>query len=372
MKDFQVRPYQPKDEEKIVPLLDTVFKGWPHLDLQCSNIDFWKWKYHANPIASSNIVVAETGDEIVGACHQYPVNIIFNQKTHVASFASDMTVHPDYRGKGMARQMNLLLKEKRRDKKNIHFYYFATRHPHMINMHQKMDHELPYKIVNHVKIDDIDKHLNAIPTDQNLIMKLGYTTIQLKNKLIQQFQSTPRKDESIIVEKIDKFGIDIDQLWNRNIVNYDFIVERNYQYLNWRYNDPRAGDFTIYQAREKDTILGYIILRINRYNPKYPLGYIVDLFCDVNRPQVQAELIAEGVKYFEENKVNTQICSLISNQTTNNILQHNGFVDSRTKFLVFYNSDYPSGSLELTANGDKLVHFSFGDTDSLPSGIQHH
>ncbi len=49
------------------------------------------------------------------------------------------------------------------------------------------------------------------------------------------------------------------------------------EYLNWRYSDRRGGDYILKEAIEGERALGYVVLRVNGYQEKYPVGYIVDL-----------------------------------------------------------------------------------------------
>ena len=57
-KDSDVRPYIDGDEKELVKLLQFVFRGWPHLNLNCTDLEHWTWKYRDNPNKPSVIVVA--------------------------------------------------------------------------------------------------------------------------------------------------------------------------------------------------------------------------------------------------------------------------------------------------------------------------
>ena len=64
-KDFTIRFYRPGDEKEIVPLLVLGFHGWPHIDLACSPLEHWRWKYIDNPIKRNMIAVMRL---IIGIC----------------------------------------------------------------------------------------------------------------------------------------------------------------------------------------------------------------------------------------------------------------------------------------------------------------
>jgi GNAT superfamily N-acetyltransferase len=100
-----VRPFQSTDMREIVGLLDEVIKGWPHLDLGCSSLDHWKWKYLENLLGEAVISVACDGDRIVGVNHSYPLRIKIGYGVHASSFAADTAVHAEYRGLGISVKM---------------------------------------------------------------------------------------------------------------------------------------------------------------------------------------------------------------------------------------------------------------------------
>ncbi|MBS7637986.1 hypothetical protein KEJ49_03740, partial [Candidatus Bathyarchaeota archaeon] len=66
---YFIRLYQEGDKREIVELLENVFNGWPKFDLNCSAIDHWKWKHKDNPQGKSIVVVAQSGDRIIGCLH---------------------------------------------------------------------------------------------------------------------------------------------------------------------------------------------------------------------------------------------------------------------------------------------------------------
>ena len=87
--DFIVRTYQHGDEKEIVELLNMVFKGWPKLDLSCTTLEYWKWKYLHNPIRKNFITVAVSEDKIIGCLHVIPLKIKLGDTGFLCSTAAD-------------------------------------------------------------------------------------------------------------------------------------------------------------------------------------------------------------------------------------------------------------------------------------------
>jgi len=251
-----VRPFQSGDMREIVGLLDEVFKGWPHLDLGCSSLDHWKWKYLDNPLGEAVISVSCDGDRIVGVNHSYPLRIKIGDGVHDSSFAADTTVHADYRGLSLSVEMIEQGIRSRREK-GTKFTYFVTRHPRLIRMNSKRYPSFPRSITNLVRIRDIDYHLEAMPMDRAYLIKLGFKGAKFVNKLIHR--SEKNVNGSIRISDVESFDERIDLLWDKVALECDFAVERRREYLNWRYCDPRSGGFKIRLAFEGGDIVGYSV-----------------------------------------------------------------------------------------------------------------
>jgi hypothetical protein len=100
------------------------------------------------------------------------------------------------------------------------------------------------------------------------------------------------------------FNPQIDTFWGKARGHYNYALERNSLYLNWRYTDPRAGKFVIKQAVEGDQILGYVILE-SKKEGGYSEGYISDLLASPNRDDVADTLMAEACSYFDRLNINS-------------------------------------------------------------------
>ena len=188
------------------------------------------------------------------------------------------------------------------------------------------------------------------------------------NKITNRVKPSFKKRESFQVKHVKRFDESINQFWDRIKANYDFIVERRMEYLNWRYCDPRLSGFNIeFALNGNDMVLGYIVYKVNRYNEDYPIGYIVDLVTLNNRPDIQYELIETVVNYFQENTVNVVNYQLIEGNPQQNVFRRFGFLDSRINIHLFYNRYREFKGLDdLSQSDPSRIHISWGDHDALP------
>ena len=89
-------------------------------------------------------------------------------------------------------------------------------------------------------------------------------------------RSRRRPGRTSIVE-VDRFGPEIDELWERTRGDYPVIFPRDAQFLNWRFVDCPEPRYRRFVARRGGRAVGYVVLR--RAEPvELPQGIIVDLY----------------------------------------------------------------------------------------------
>jgi len=310
------------------------------------------------------IVVAVSDDKIIGCNHGYYLRTKIGESSFLCGYGGDVAVHPDHRRKGVYQKMSIKKKELR-EKNDRKLSIRASRNPIMTGRWNKRDRPpSPQTIVNLVRIQDIDKHLKAMPVKNEFLMKTGFTLAKIANNLSNAFKNSESPEENLNIVDIDGFSNEADDFWEEISGCYDFIVERRRGYLNWRYCDPRAGDFVVKQARENGKILGYSVLKINEFEKAYPMGHIVDLLALPDRLDVANALVTDAVNYFDENSVNTVTCLMVKSHPYVNILNRYGFLNSRFKINIVFRAR--SHEVEEELKNVRKMHFTYGDIDSLP------
>ena len=345
--DYTVRLYEYGDEERLVELLDDVFRGWPRQDITCSKNDYWRWKHLDNPVGESIMLVTENDGQVVGSGNQVPMKVKLGDDELLCVIGTDLAVHRDHRRKGI-RTLQKTKKMESLIPHGVAYSYHMTGNPIMIESGEKEKlPKFPHPIAPYVMIKDIDLHIEKMPVDDAWLKKLGYRTLKTLNKIENQLATIPMNDH-ITIEKREQLEPEFDVFWDQISKEYDYIGVRNRKYLNWRYGDPRAGNYTMYLTREDNEILGYIVLCINSYMEDYPVGFIVDLLTRQEDVDASYPLLDEAMRYFEE-------------------MNRKGLLDSRIRLQVF---SRPISKLNvfdiLSSFRPERVHFSWGDHDSLP------
>lgn len=361
-----IRRYVSGDDEEIVSLLESGFVDWPKTELEGSVFDYWSWKYLSNPLGLTSIHLAVYGDRIVGCDHGNLRKIKIMDETYLCSCQGDMTVHPDFRGRGIWKQ----IREHELDEElGVKLVHLMTGNQIVINGFKNVRPEFSHRLSNFVFIKDIDLHLKNIPTDHDLVMKLGFNTLKTINSFRYLLKSV--SDSTISVDDVSVFPIEVNKLWADNCSRYNFVVERTKQYLDWKYCDPRSEKTIVKVARNQDKLLGYIVLGVNRYVSGYPIGYIVDIFVDNHNSEVTRALVSEAMRYFEHEKINLVNYLMVNGHPINKIFQEFGFLDSRISLHMFYNTrELDMQMKEVFSSKAETLYFTWGDHDSLPVAQQ--
>ena len=363
-KNIIIRNYSEGDEEEIIPLLNTAFHGWPRIDLECTPLDHWKWKYLDAPVQSLFVEVATSKDRVVGVNQEYAVKVKVGEDVMLGTYAGDMAVDADFRGRGISKDL-IEYSGRFREKHGVYFVYFVTRNPYLIKSYSSRYTEFPFEVTALTRIVDIDEHLNKIPMKNQLLIKAGYLAV----KALNQIREKDNYSEPIggQISEIDMFGEEFDVFWSEIQHDYRFILERSNSYLNWRYCDVRAGDFRVTIYEEDGVIQGYCVTRINRFRENYPIGYIVDLLTLKYKADVAEVLVSEALRYFDDNKINMVLVACIRKHRYSQLFRRFGFVDPGINFKLFYQSSRIEVSIDKDYN---KAHFMFGDIDSLPTEFE--
>jgi len=368
LKEYEVRLYRPGDEEGIVHLLQSVFNGWPHFDLNCTPLEHWRWKYRDNPLGIITISLAVKDEKAIGCVHAVPRKAKVRDENVLCVFGADLVIHPEFRGMGITKNLDNELKILD-DKYGINFCYFITGNPVVLEVFDKEGYSrFPHNVINLVRIKNIDLHLQKMPVENAWIKKLGFHLLNKVNILKNALVGSKFPYQNVEINEIDRFDERIDDFWRIVSEHYDFIVERRMDYLNWRFCDPRAGNFLIKQAEENGTIIGYSILNINKFHEQYPIGYIVDLLTLPDRFDAVEALVSDAVRYFDSNDINLVNYQLVQGHPYEEVFKGHGFLNSRIQLYIGLEFKKMEKKLkDLERSPANKIFLSWGDHDVLPA-----
>ncbi len=361
-----IRPFTRGDEERIVGLLQSVFKGWPRFDLECPPLDHWRWKFDDNPLRGKSVVVAESGQRIVGCSHGFYTRVKIGQRTLKAQQSTDLAILEDYRGIGLYPKLTELKREITKAN-NVNLSYGLSNNPVVVRSKIKIEQpQFPSEIRHMAKIRDTGKHFGSGASEDNLIKRYGYTSLRTLNHVKKIAERSSRRGSSENIKILEATTIDgeMGDFWDSVKGDYNFIVERDEDYLNWRYRDGGGGKYAFRYALENDKVLGYSVLRVNRFKEDYPEGYIVDLLTPVDRLDVAETLIQDADRFFDESGVNIVHALSIKGHPYERLLRRRDYLHDRNKLTLFIRSIGSEDNLSVLLDSPpNKLHIAYGDID---------
>jgi SAM-dependent methyltransferase len=235
--ELMVRGYQPGDEDKILPLFNTVFHAR-------RSLAHWYWKFRDNPFGSCKIAAAFTreGDLTAQYCG-YPVPV-YSSCTPVSTFwtfqAGDTMTNPVARNLGWGKTSVLnriavyFYNQYCRD--NVPFIYgFNTG-----NIRKFGERFLQYEYLSHVPL--YKKDVDEQPS-------------RLKNGLLSNLWRGLSVQEVIDLSEPDE----LDRFFERVSDDYGILIKRTGAYLKWRYLDCPDGLYKLFAVRRFGKLIGWSV-----------------------------------------------------------------------------------------------------------------
>jgi GNAT superfamily N-acetyltransferase len=365
---FEVQRIQPEDDSEIVELLNLVFNGWPQFDLEYTPLEHWRWKFLDKPQGKMISVKTVSDGNIVGCYHGVEMNVKIGEDLVLSSNGVDVAVHPDYRRMGMYSKMNAA-RLKLRVAEGARLGVWTSGNPILIDHQINPDSFVfPKPLARLVRIRDIDLHLKQTPTDHKQLYKTGHRIIQAINRAYNMLKPDIALNENIQITEIKHFGDKIDEFWEKVSASYSYIMERDKTFLNWRYCDPRGGEYHVCIAEEEENILGFCVYRINKKEVDYPQAYIIDLLTLPRRRDVREILVKHAVDYIDKSGINIIRSLNVKDNTIFRTLKKFGFVDSRMEQYVAVSPRAMTANEVMKLHHDiltKKLHFVYGDFDTI-------
>jgi len=117
-------------------------------------------------------------------------------------------------------------------------------------------------------------------------------------------------------------------LWEKVSDDYEIMVIRDKEYLNWRYVNTPDLSYTTYLAEKERQILGYIILRCKELRGLV-FGYIFDLLFPLDRQDIAQHLILRAVEHFKQEKADLIVYHMVGPKVYRKSFGRSGFIFSR-------------------------------------------
>jgi len=362
-KSFTIRRFTLSDVDEVVKLLSTVFKTR-------FTSQWWNWKYKCNPAGfyggQGDIWVAESVDGIVGYYAVIPVKMKFGSETITVAQSVDTATHPDYRG---LRIFPTLAKKVYSEAHNRYrfLYGFPSK------MAYKGFLRLGWKDIRiNVLLEflNYDRPLRNF-LDNTLLIWLGkifLRPIPIARSIASKVFTRKYQGTSVEIEKMDRFPNDIDSFWESLRSEYEIVIERRADFLNWRFS-KHFGNYQLYIARsiKEREIIGYMVLRKKEMRGIDSL-HIVDLQTLPDEERSFLSLMNTAFKVAGEEEMDLICCWIPQWHKNAKILSRLGFISLNwvPKRVSHVNSNaifYTYGQKNLISKAKHRWFYTLADTD---------
>ena len=227
----------------------------------------------AGSLEEGNIWVAENDQEIVGFYAIMPERLKIGKETITCAQSVDTAVNPNYRRLGI---FNKLAQNVYSDSKNRYKFIYGFPSKMACNgflqMGWKGFHADEYvKFANDQLPDSFSS--NSIYKLLGKVFLKTYRTSRISSI------SKEKQSESLEIQHINAFSEEIEDFWAIARLQYPIVMERNLNFLNWRFS-KFFGDYEIYIGRslEDGKIKGYAVLKKTKILDVDNVLEIVDLW----------------------------------------------------------------------------------------------
>ncbi len=301
--------------------------------------DLWHWQYEKNPsipLVEKNSVALYKANELVGFCGIMPVKVKFDDQHYMGKWCVDLHVSPQFRRQGIAGELYRII-----ETESDVAMGFATS-------------DAAYSLKLSRGWESGDEAEEFFFNNQSINLK-GFIkrVLQLGLKGVGFFSGVkPETDANSNLDVDNKIELqDFDLLWSEVEDGYKRTVVRDANYLNWKYIQHPAGNYSIMSLRDNaNKLRGALVLRKSA-----DIARIVDYIGPAKDMQCKLALLNQFLQW---SRGSAQLQCITSCTEWKRLLKQAGFLrySKKRRFTVYINRDHKpenaSGWFLMTGDSD--------------------
>lgn len=269
--EYRVRTYQEGDEERILELFRLVF-GADHPGSAARTLPAWSWEYRDNPAGRQIALAEDARGKTIAHYACLPAQVHVQGVVGIAGQGVDSMVHPDYR-RGLKKEGPFLAAAR---------LFFETWGNARVSL-------FGFGFPNQKALRLGVRVLHYVPVlEQISTLYRNFYESQDDDRVGRAFEG-----EAEVVE-VERFGPEVDALWERLRPSYPFAVVRDSRYLNWRYADAVHLAYRLFEVRSGGRLRGHFVTRAHWQG--LPILALADLFCEPADEAVVALALRQAVQ----------------------------------------------------------------------------
>jgi GNAT superfamily N-acetyltransferase len=335
----------------------------------------WNWQFIDNPFGRRQgddvpVWVAMDGDRVVGQIGVQKAVLQVEGTTFEAGWAVDIMILRSHRGAGIGHRLHdavasdvdilmALTMAQASRRMAVKQGRVALAEVHQLTRWVRLDaatvrRYLLLRTANHGRTHRAARVACDVFQFHRLFPRLANPLLRARDFVTR----SRREPEAPNMVEVDRFGSEIDELWDRTRDEYSVIFPRDARFLNWRFVDCPEPTYRRFVAKRGGRTVGYVVLR--RAEPvELPQGIIVDLYASRRDVQTVDALVRHSLAFFGTD-VSAVDCGTSVGEFEA-VLRKHGFFRTR--------AHHPTCVCRDSALGDRLAQlrndwfFSKGDHD---------
>jgi GNAT superfamily N-acetyltransferase len=342
----RIRKAIPADVPEMVAALTAAFPEWPPVVTDASAADYLLWKMSPRGgFAEDTHTLVDVGGRIAALQLRWlgnaRVQLPAGPTEYVTDTGADLAVHPDFRGRGLARA----IAEHERERLHTagHLGFDTPSHAEQVQHMAR-----PGQAVRTIGV--WVRPLTRLRSFAAAVRRVGRG---------RPMQRGTAPDRGPSVEVLDGFDARADELWERVRDGYDLIRMRDAAYLRWRYAPPGGGGQAL-GATEGERLLGLTVVK-----PAAGAGLVLELHADPAHSSIATQLLEEAASRLRDEGCERATCWLPVGHHLEGALEAAGFALDATRPV---HSDTVRLApipevLPLFRDPDARFHMTMGDFD---------
>lgn len=237
-----------------------------------------EWLYLNAPGGEMELQMAMENNEIASMYALFPVKFKYGNKLVKVLQSLDTLTNLNYRGKGLFKKLSTSSYNNCKEKGYEFVYGFPngnSAHGFFNKLGWKKQGKVPFLILP----NSVNYFLKRIPL-LNKIEKL-LPTIRLFKKKI---------NNNDCIKSITKFENEATEVWNKFSLKHDVSINRDAEYLNWRFLEKPNENYQIKGYYYKNVLEGFIVYTFKEKHGGR-VGYIMELIYNPIFPEIGKDLL---------------------------------------------------------------------------------
>jgi len=246
------------DAPSMLRVLEAAFDPWPSFEVGVGGLDHLRWKMTMPGQPAAHTVGLVNG-EIAAVSLRWVSRMRLGDEELIQDSSVDHAVHPDFQGRGLGGAIARFAHAKAEAYSDVSLGTGSS-DDRIPSIFDSFD---PSRVTHVLPVRSRAFGVRAFIGSHRRGGGLPGLARNVARALQQQVSTAGQRGEpsGVRIEELTAFDERVDPLWRAFGSRFEFTVERDVDYLNWRYCDPRGGTAVVLAAFEGDQMVAFTVFK---------------------------------------------------------------------------------------------------------------